>query len=66
MKGPEVLTNNWRKSSYCAQGEACVHIARSNGAVQLTESGDPSGAIIHTSPATWATLLRTIKEERRG
>lgn len=52
----------WQKSSYCAQGNSCIHIAADHGSVALTESGDPSGAILRTSPAALAALIRTVKE----
>ncbi|MFE4691591.1 DUF397 domain-containing protein [Streptomyces sp. NPDC056749] len=54
----------WQKSSYCAQGNSCVHVATDDGSVALTESGDPNGAILRTSPAAWAALIRTVKETR--
>ncbi|MFF3259181.1 DUF397 domain-containing protein [Streptomyces sp. NPDC002932] len=54
----------WQRSTYCAQGEACVHMATHNGTVRLTESGDPSGAILRTTPAALDALLRTLKEDR--
>ncbi|MEU0135033.1 DUF397 domain-containing protein [Streptomyces sp. NPDC006296] len=57
-----MTTSDWQKSSYCAQGEACVHVAADHGSVALTESGDPDGATLRTSPAAWAALLRTVKE----
>jgi hypothetical protein len=57
--------HTWQRSSYCAQGEACVHVGASwTGAIALTESGDPTGAILHTTPAAWAALVRTLKENR--
>ncbi|WP_327273944.1 DUF397 domain-containing protein [Streptomyces sp. NBC_01224] len=44
--------HTWQRSSYCAQGEACVHTAAARtGAIELTESGDPTGAILRTTPA---------------
>ncbi|WP_406452765.1 DUF397 domain-containing protein [Streptomyces sp. NBC_00876] len=53
----------WQKSSYCAQGEACVHVGTDRpGSIALTESGDPSGAILRTTPAALGALLRTLKE----
>lgn len=55
-------THDWQKSSYCAQGDSCVHVSSGAGAVKLTESSDPSEAILHTTPATWATFLRDLKE----
>ncbi|MFD9772916.1 DUF397 domain-containing protein [[Kitasatospora] papulosa] len=59
-----MTTFEWQKSSYCAQGEACVHVAADHVSVALTESGDPSGAILRTSPAAWAALIRTVKESQ--
>ncbi|MFE9728089.1 DUF397 domain-containing protein [Streptomyces sp. NPDC005794] len=55
-------TDDWQKSSYCGQGESCIHIAADQGTVALTESSDPSGATLRTSPAAWAALVRTVKE----
>ncbi|MGW0780468.1 DUF397 domain-containing protein [Streptomyces sp. NPDC002913] len=52
----------WQKSSYCAQGNSCVHIATDRGSVALTESSDPTGAILRTSPSAWAALIRAVKE----
>lgn len=52
----------WQKSSYCGQGESCLHVATHHGTVKLTESSDPTGAILRTTPAAWAALLRTVKE----
>jgi len=59
-----MATPSWQRSSYCAQGEACVHVAAHRGAVHLTESGDPSGVILRAAPAAWAALVRDIKEPR--
>jgi hypothetical protein len=55
-----VLT--WQKSSYCAQGNSCVIVAADQGSVALTESSDPSGAILRTTPTALAALIRTVKE----
>ena len=52
----------WQKSSYCAQGNSCVHVAADQGSVALTESSDPSGATLRTSPSAWAALIRAVKE----
>ncbi|WP_326766839.1 DUF397 domain-containing protein [Streptomyces sp. NBC_01591] len=58
-------TSPWQKSSYCGEGDACIHISTSPGrTVRLTESGDPSGAVLRTTPTAWAALVRTIKESR--
>ncbi|MFE7241973.1 DUF397 domain-containing protein [Streptomyces sp. NPDC057580] len=51
----------WQKSSYCAQGNSCVHVAVHDNTVSVTESSDPSGAILRTTPTAWAALLRSVK-----
>ncbi|MEU5000551.1 DUF397 domain-containing protein [Streptomyces sp. NPDC021622] len=52
----------WQKSSYCAQGNSCVHVAASPSGteVHLTESADLSGAILTARPAAFAALIRTL------
>ncbi|MFJ2094456.1 DUF397 domain-containing protein [Streptomyces sp. NPDC087901] len=35
-----------------------------SGSIGLTESGDPTGAILRTTPAALRALLRTLKEDR--
>ncbi|MEE1808559.1 MULTISPECIES: DUF397 domain-containing protein [Streptomyces] len=57
--------NSWQRSSYCGQGESCLHVAASHSTVELTESSDPAGAILHTTPAAWAALVRAVKESHR-
>ncbi|MFF8616341.1 DUF397 domain-containing protein [Streptomyces sp. NPDC015350] len=56
-------THMWQKSSYCGEGESCIHVATpAPGAVGLTESGDPAGTVLRTTPAAWAALVRAVKE----
>lgn len=57
-----MATSSWQRSSYCAQGEACIHVATHQGSVHVTESSDPSGAILQATPTAWAALIRTVKE----
>lgn len=57
----------WQKSSYCQEGNSCVHIATDpTGTVHLTESSDPTAAILSTTPNAFAALIRTAKEPRRA
>ncbi|SFX90877.1 DUF397 domain-containing protein [Streptomyces atratus] len=57
--------DHWQKSSHCAQGDSCVHVATdAAGGVKLTESSDPTGAILRTTPDAWAAFVRTLKESR--
>lgn len=57
---------NWQKSSYCAQGEACVHVAAADTYVQLMESSDPTNAILTAEPQAFIALTRNLKEVHRG
>ncbi|WP_405916696.1 DUF397 domain-containing protein [Streptomyces sp. NBC_00728] len=56
----------WQKSSYCGEGEACIHLAgeRASGAIHLTESADPRGAILTAAPAAFRSLLGSLKKEQ--
>ncbi|WAL95946.1 DUF397 domain-containing protein [Streptomyces sp. Je 1-369] len=52
----------WQKSSYCQEGNSCVHIATSpTGTIHLTESSDPTRAILSTTPTAFAALLRSAQ-----
>ncbi|MER7179527.1 DUF397 domain-containing protein [Streptomyces hyaluromycini] len=55
------MNPHWQKSSYCSEGASCIHIAATPTAVHLTESADPTGAILTTTRAAFATLLATLK-----
>ncbi|MFF3330472.1 DUF397 domain-containing protein [Streptomyces sp. NPDC002888] len=54
-----------QKSSYCQEGEACVHISAGPAAIRLTESADPTQAILTTTPATFSALLHALKSPQR-
>lgn len=41
-----------------------MHVTAANGAVKLTESSDPSGAILSTTPAAFAALTAALKGNR--
>ncbi|MFF8972534.1 DUF397 domain-containing protein [Streptomyces sp. NPDC014995] len=56
-------TLSWQKSSYCAQGNSCVHIATTPHRIHLTESGDPSAAIVTAAPAAFHALLQVLKKD---
>jgi hypothetical protein len=50
----------WRKSSYCQEGEACVHISTTADAVHLTDN-DPPRAILTVSPVAFTALIDLLK-----
>ncbi|MFD5697969.1 DUF397 domain-containing protein [Streptomyces lasiicapitis] len=61
-----MLTYEWHKSSHCQSGDACVHVAETRTGtahheLHLTESADPTGAILAAQPAAFAALLRSLK-----
>ncbi|MEU9986388.1 DUF397 domain-containing protein [Streptomyces sp. NPDC048045] len=54
----------WQKSSYCGEGDSCIHIAATTpGTIHLTESADPSRTVLTTTPAAFGALLSALKEE---
>ncbi|MGW2701223.1 DUF397 domain-containing protein [Streptomyces sp. NPDC001340] len=53
----------WQKSSYCPEGNSCIHIAATPGTIHLTESADPSGAVLTTTPAAFGALIAALKRE---
>ncbi|MGP4052417.1 DUF397 domain-containing protein [Streptomyces sp. 2A115] len=55
--------STWQKSSYCAEGNSCVHVAATPGTVHLTESSDPTHSILGTTPHTFAALIDVLKEK---
>ncbi|MGW5213775.1 DUF397 domain-containing protein [Streptomyces sp. NPDC004051] len=58
---------HWQKSSYCGEGESCIHVAATTApraAIHITESADPGGAILTTTPDDFLILLQELKEER--
>jgi hypothetical protein len=53
----------WQKSSYCGEGDSCIHVAATPDSIHLTESADPTGAILTTTPADFGTLIAALKKE---
>ncbi|MFH9179640.1 DUF397 domain-containing protein [Streptomyces albogriseolus] len=53
----------WQKSSYCAQGDSCVHVAATPTGIHITESADPGGAVLTTTPDAFRALLRSLRGE---
>ncbi|MFF9060048.1 DUF397 domain-containing protein [Streptomyces sp. NPDC014882] len=54
---------HWQKSTYSggAEGNACVELATSRGAIHLRESDTPATALT-TTPAALARLLEGIRD----
>ncbi|MER7789424.1 DUF397 domain-containing protein [Streptomyces sp. NPDC097640] len=53
--------HDWQKSSYSAQGNACLYISSTdNATIRLRESDDPD-TILTTTPTTLRALIRSAK-----
>ncbi len=50
-----------QKSSHCQEGESCVHISAAPQTIHLTESADPTQAILSAAPSAFTALLRTLR-----
>ncbi|QNP64037.1 DUF397 domain-containing protein [Streptomyces genisteinicus] len=57
--------STWQKSSYCGEGESCVHVSRPHGTIEIAESSEPKGFTIRTTPAAFTTLVDAIKQDGR-
>ncbi|MGD6745426.1 DUF397 domain-containing protein [Streptomyces sp. BH106] len=56
--------DNWQKSSYCGEGESCLHVAANSATlVHITESADPSESILTATPDAFAALLSMVKRK---
>ncbi|UUU32863.1 DUF397 domain-containing protein [Streptomyces sp. CA-210063] len=58
------MNTRWQKSSYCSEGASCVHIAAGRATIHITESADPTQAILTTAPSSFTALIHTLKEEK--
>lgn len=54
-----MTTITWRKSSYCQEGEACVHISADSHQVHITDSA-PARNIVTVSRDAFAALLKSL------
>lgn len=58
-----MTTYTWQKSSYCSEGDSCVHVAEGTETIRLTESADPDGVILDAHPAAFDALLAVLKKD---
>ncbi|GAA3359797.1 hypothetical protein GCM10017744_039870 [Streptomyces antimycoticus] len=57
-------TDDWRKSSYSSEGNACLYVsALDNATIRLRESDEPE-TILTTNPGTLRDLIRSAKAGR--
>lgn len=59
-------TTTWQKSSYCGEGESCVHVATTpEPTIHITESSDPTHAILKATPAAFNALLTALASPKK-
>ncbi|MFE0174750.1 DUF397 domain-containing protein [Streptomyces sp. NPDC059002] len=60
------MSRTWQKSSFSGGGDGnnCVELASTNSHIHLRESDTPAEEL-HTTPATLASLIRTLKASER-
>ncbi|MFG2293576.1 DUF397 domain-containing protein [Streptomyces sp. NPDC048603] len=49
---------DWRKSSYCGEGDACVHIAERTDSIDVADS---TWTVVSLTPAAWTAFLRALR-----
>ncbi|MGW0706687.1 DUF397 domain-containing protein [Streptomyces sp. NPDC002643] len=51
-----------QKSSPCQEGDACVHISATPETIHITESADPTQAILDAAPSAFSALLHALRD----
>ncbi|WP_266384528.1 DUF397 domain-containing protein [Streptomyces canus] len=54
-----MITDRWQKSSYCQEGDACVHISADLDKVHITDS-DAAQTIVTVSHGAFAALVKSL------
>ncbi|MCX3062194.1 DUF397 domain-containing protein [Streptomyces beihaiensis] len=55
----------WQKSSFCGEGESCVHIAATDSnTFHVTESSDLNRSIVTASRDALTGLLNALKQQQ--
>jgi hypothetical protein len=54
-----MITDRWQKSSYCQEGDACVHISTDPGKGHITDS-DAAQTVVTVSHGAFAALVKSL------
>ncbi|MDX3528626.1 DUF397 domain-containing protein [Streptomyces sp. ID05-39B] len=57
---------SWQKSSYCQEGDACVHISASPATIHLTESAHADVDVVDTRAGHAARRHRRVRRVPGG
>jgi Domain of unknown function (DUF397) len=52
---------NWRKSTYSGNGEACIELGHTPGAVLIRDTTDRGGITLSVRAAPWKAFLATLR-----
>jgi hypothetical protein len=55
----ESLDGDWRISSFCTNG-TCIEVRLDGGVIQVRDSVNPDGPVLHFSQAEWRASLAGI------
>ncbi|MFD8293781.1 DUF397 domain-containing protein [Streptomyces lavendulae] len=55
---------DWQRSSYCAEGSSCVHVARPHEDRVLIADSPTPRTTLALSPAAWAVFLGAVRGNR--
>lgn len=64
-EGAGMGTRRWRKSSYCQEGGACVHISPAPSVVHIADAAPPR-AVLTVSAEAFAALLDLVRSSGGG
>ncbi|MFJ7158100.1 DUF397 domain-containing protein [Streptomyces sp. NPDC101118] len=52
---------SWQKSSYCAQGEACVYVAHGPTGTRVAQRADGGGPVVAVDSGAWAAFIQAVR-----
>ncbi|WNZ10444.1 DUF397 domain-containing protein [Streptomyces sp. 11x1] len=59
------MASSWQKSSFCSEGNSCVHISTGPAdTVLITESADATGAVLNATSTGFRALLHALKLDK--
>ncbi|MEV5956858.1 DUF397 domain-containing protein [Streptomyces sp. NPDC051987] len=63
-----MTSHRWQKSSYCQEGDACVHISTAPGSPALVRiaDADPPRSVLTVGATAFTALLDLVKSAMRS
>lgn len=57
------MLNMWRKSSCSSAHGNCVEVAESPGILDVRDSKNPTGPVLHIAAPAWQAFTNRVKED---